>query len=57
MRNYQKESDPENNPQFRRRWRHPATLSPAEQRLEALRRKYGPLEAARIARRNAAETP
>ena len=57
MRNYQKESDPEKNPQFRRRWRHPTTRSPAEQRLEALRRKYGLLEAARIARRNVAEAP
>jgi hypothetical protein len=53
MRNYQRESDPAKNPQFRRRWREPASPSPAERRLADLRRKYGPLKAAALARRDA----
>jgi len=56
MRNYQKESDPARNPQFRRRWHHPAAQSPAERRLEALRRKHGPLKAGRIVRKEIPET-
>jgi len=56
MRNYQKESDPAQNPQFRRRWHDPATQSPAERRLAALRRKHGALKAGKIARKEIAET-